>query len=479
MNLSTTIPPSTVTELAEEHVPLHSRIWISAADASTAILNTLVTGGAMTYYFTRLRGLSLELSGLVWLIFGIWNAVNDPLFGYISDRTKSGLGRRLPYIRYGAPIFLLAFASFWINIPGSDNAQTVLFIQMLLALFVFDTLYTAIATSLYIMPYEVAISNKARSGIYIWKIIFMVFTIVIPLMIEGTIKPDIGDTAGISFFRIVLVLIGLVMGAVIFFSTWFYKERHIVKEQEFDFVRSFIECFKNRSFVVFEIISFTVIFIQTGLMQGLWIYFDEIDILRTPLYISMAIGIILGVLLWVRQRDKWGIKFSIRLFSFLFAIGCIALAFLGRSFPFAVVGFFLLGIGFSGGMYLIPLMNGDVVDYDEHRTGLRREGMYAGINSFITKPAISLAQWSLLTIMAKFGYDQTLPKGAQSSQAETGILLGWALIPAILLFISWLALHFYPLAGEKWDSIKNSLSQKHNAEEKAFLESQGIKYQGN
>jgi len=177
----------------EEFVPLKSRVWISAADAATAVLQSLVAAGALTYYFTEIRGLSLQLTGIVWLLFGIWNATNDPLFGYISDRTRTKLGRRIPYIRYGAPIFILGFAMFWINIPGSQGNQSALFFQMLLALFVFDTLYTAIATSLYIMPYEVAISNKARSGIYIWKIIFMIFTIVIPLLIERTIKPDVGD----------------------------------------------------------------------------------------------------------------------------------------------------------------------------------------------------------------------------------------------------------------------------------------------
>ncbi len=60
-----------------------------------------MAAGALTYYFVNLRGLSTYYTGIVWLLFGIWNAVNDPLFGYISDRTKSNLGRRIPYIRFG------------------------------------------------------------------------------------------------------------------------------------------------------------------------------------------------------------------------------------------------------------------------------------------------------------------------------------------------------------------------------------------
>jgi len=127
-------------------------------------------------------------------------------------------------------------------------------------------------------------------------------------------------------------------------------------------------------------------------------------------------------------------------------------------------------------MYLIPIMNGDVIDYDEERTGLRREGMYAGINSLVTKPAISLAQWAFLSIIAANGYDQSLTKGLQSSQAETGILIAWTLIPAILLVISIIAMYWYPLAGEKWESIKTKLTVVHQEKEKQFLESLGYRF---
>ncbi|MBN1260961.1 MAG: MFS transporter [Anaerolineae bacterium] len=473
--MAQTVQPGSV--LAEEYIPVKSRIAISAADASTAILQSLVAAGALTYYFVKLRGLATDLAGIVWLLFGIWNAVNDPLFGYISDRTKSALGRRVPYIRYGAPIFVLGFVLFWINFPGSDGSQTALFIQMLLALFVFDTLYTAIATSLWVMPYEVAISNKARSTIYVWKIIFMVFTLVVPLAIEGTIKPDVGDQAGIEMFRWVMAAFGLVMGLIIFFSTFFYREKHFQQEEEqFGFLKSFKACITNRSFVIFEVISFTIIFAQTALMQGIWIYFDEIDVPVTPLYVALALGILLGILLWLKQRDRWGVKRCTQLFTLLFALGCFSVLLFGRNVVGSTLGFFLFGVGFSGGMYLIPLMNGDVVDMDEHRTGLRREGMYAGINSFITKPAISIAQWALLAIMTAFGYDQTLPAGAQSFQAETGILIGWTSVTGVLLVLSFISLIWYPLAGADWEQIKTRLGVVHAEKEKRYLEAHGYKY---
>ena len=95
--------------LKEEIVPVKSRVWVSAADGGIAILQTMIGGGALTYYFTRVRLLDPALAGLVLLIFGIWNIINDPIFGYISDKTRNKLGRRIPYIRYGAPLIALSY----------------------------------------------------------------------------------------------------------------------------------------------------------------------------------------------------------------------------------------------------------------------------------------------------------------------------------------------------------------------------------
>lgn len=456
--------------MSEEYVPVSSRVWVAMADAACSMLNTFAAGGTLTYYFTRWRGMDPQLASWVWLLFGIWNAVNDPLFGYISDRTKSGLGRRIPYIRYGAPIYLIGFILFWIVLPGTAGNQWIMFAQMLLALFLFDSLYTAIATSIYVMPYEMAISNKARSSIYLWKIIFAVFPLAVPLVVVPMIQPGPGDDA--TVFQMAMFGTGIAMTAIIYFSTFFYREKHLQQaDEQFAFLKSLKECFKNRSFLLFETISFTVIYVQTGLMMGVLYYFDEISVPAIPIYVALLVGIVTGVVVFNRQRDSWGVKFSTRLMSLIFGLGALGLVFFGRNVIGASISFFCFGIGFAGGFYLIPLMNGDVVDQDEHVTGLRREGMYAGINSFVSKPAISLAQMAFLWIIGLYGYDQTLAKGAQSAQAETGILLAWALIPAILLLLCYVALKWYPLDGPEWIAIKTKLAARNAEKEAAFLAS--------
>jgi len=463
----------------EELVPVHSRIWVSAADGATAILCSIAEGAALTYYFTRVMGLAPRLASIVWLLFGIWNAFNDPLFGYISDRTRSRLGRRIPYIRYGAPLYASAFAVFWIILPGFKGNQTALFIQMLLGMFLFDAFYTAIATAVYIMPYEMAISNKARSSIFVWKIGFSLISTAFPIAI-GLIQPGPGENA--TSYRLIMITLGILMAVVIYISTFLYKENHFQQEEEqFNFWKSLGACFRNRSFVVFESISFTVIYVQNQLMQGIYYYYDEVSMgvaksMGTALTLgSLFVGAVLGLLLFFNHRDAWGVKRCARVFASMFGIGCaVGLLFPHQLIPM-MIAFLLIGVGFAGGMYLIPLMNGDVIDADEYTTGLRREGTYAGVNSFVTKPAMSLAQAVFLGFLSQAGYDQSLAKGMQSASAEAGIVRAWFLVPAVLLLACAVILRWYPLDGPSWEKIKTHLTVVHREKERKYLAEHGLK----
>jgi Na+/melibiose symporter-like transporter len=98
------------------------------------------------------------------------------------------------------------------------DTQTTLFIQLLAGLFIYDSLYTAIATSVYILPYEMALSNKARSSIFIWKILFSAVAMAAPLVLLPIIQLGPGDDP--TPFRWIMTGVGLAAGAIIFLSTF-------------------------------------------------------------------------------------------------------------------------------------------------------------------------------------------------------------------------------------------------------------------
>ena len=109
----------------------------------------------------------------------------------------------------------------------------------------------------------------------------------------------------------------------------------------------------------------------------------------------------------------------------------------------------------------------DIVDYDETRTGKRRETTYSGINALLTKPAISIANWLFLRIINDFGFDSF--QTTQSSSTQMGIMIGFSLIPAIFLIFSSIVMLFYPLDGSEWLAQKAELIKIHEKKEIDYL----------
>ena len=450
-----------------EHVSLSGRLWLGGADCMITTLNNIITGGGLTFFFVNHFGMSPASSALCWLLFGLWNALNDPLFGYISDKTKSRLGRRIPYIRYGSILITIVFVLSWTVWFGTES-DTKMFIQMFLSLFLFDSLYTAIATSLYVMPFEMAVTNEARGKIMFVKLVFGLAALSVPLVLLAELENLLA--ASLQSFQRLMLIIGVAAGVIMFVSTFFYKENGYTREEEqFPFIQSLVTCLKNKSFLVFESISFSVTFIQTALMMGLSYYFDAFGINYLFCYGAMFLGILFGIWLWMKPGAKWKVKKSVILMCLIFGGTLLVMLVLGKHTAAGIVGFFGAGIGFAGGMYEVPLMFGDVMDYDEHVCGLRREGMYAGVNSLICKPAISFANALFPVMLGWFGYNTSVAIAAQDATAKLGIRVAWLLIPVVLLLLCAVLIRsFYPLGGDEWDRTKQELAVKHAEKQLAY-----------
>lgn len=481
----------------EEKVKTSSSVWLGAANASTGLLCAFAEGTAVTYFFVNHLGLDTKFNAVAWILFGIWNALNDPLYGFLADRTKSKLGRRVPWIRYGAPIMALFYAIMWISFPNMINNNWFLFFQELITLFLFDIVYTAIASAIYVMPYEMAVTNKARNKIFLWNIAFSMISFGAPMVLNSYLDSMIEKKSDI--FPYVMAAMGVIASLIVFISTFFYKENGYVKEEEQPkFFEGLKMCLKNKSFLLFEVVSWTVIFAQNALMTGLtymqgiwcdssmqgtngWIGSNSILIL----YGALVLGAVAGILLFVFMRDKWGTRTNTLIFCGAMGVGCLAASFLGMYYYVLIICFFLIGIGFAGGLYLVPMVNGDVMDKDEMDNGTRREGVYAGINSLITKPAGAIAQAIFPAMMVSwFGFDadkkiSVLENGVdtgktttdwvnQVASAKNGLFIAWMLFTGILLVLSFVAMWFYPLHGKEWNEKKEALALEHSKKQEEY-----------
>ena len=470
----------------EEKVKTSSAAWLGGANCATGLLCAFAEGSAFQYLFVNKLGLDPWLNGIIWIIFGIWNAINDPIYGFLADRTHSKLGRRRPWIRYGAPIMALLYALMWVEFPQMKGVQWFLFIQELLGLFLYDIVYTAIASAIYVMPYEMAVTNKARNKIFLWNIAFSVISYGAPMVLNSFLDPLL--KGNYQVFALVMAGMGLLCGAIVFVSTFFYKENGYVQDEvQPKFWDGLKMCLKNKSFLLFEVISWTVIFAQSALMVGLayltGFYANGDNTangwlggLSLPVLIgAMVLGMILALALFITKRQKWGTRTNTLIGVGTMAVGCLLGAFLGRFFVFAVLTFFCCGAGLACGLYLVPMINGDVMDKDEIDNGNRREGVYAGINSLITKPAGSIATALFPLLIGAFGFnaqlnnaDGTTNFAAQLPACKDWFFFCWLFVTGILLALSFLAMWFYPLHGKEWDEKKESLAKAHAEKEFAY-----------
>jgi GPH family glycoside/pentoside/hexuronide:cation symporter len=458
-------------DFQDEIIPMKSKLAFGGATMSSAILSGLGLG-PITYYYNYILGLEGYLTGLAWILFIVWNAINDPLFGFLQDRTKSEkYGRRVPFIRFGAPIYSILFMLCWFPLVNIHN-QIALFFNYLIILYSFDTIFTIVGLITFSLPAEMAISSKARANIMIFGTIFgglgSVFTFLIPgLLLTAE------DAPPIEIFLGTMVIIGIVCGFILFISSYYLKEnRYTQLEEPLGYWKSLIQTFKNKPFLIFEASNFFFTLAEYILTTGIFYYIDFVlDLTGVITMIPLAIffGIIFSFTIVYNKilskielkKVYWGTQLLTGLSFFLFfGIGWYLIT--------AIIGMIFLGIGFSGMFMTRQIVIADVIDYDEILTKKRRETSYSGVNALLTKPAVSIAPWLFLLIIDSFGFINK--KGAiQPQSVPLGIMIGFTIIPAIFILISVMLFKYFPLYGPEWKKKKEELYKIHQEKEKQYI----------
>ncbi|TXT54460.1 MAG: putative symporter YjmB [Promethearchaeota archaeon] len=456
--------------LSEETVSRSAKLAFGGATFSSGILSGIGLGGALTYFYNVIFLLDERWVSLAFAIFIGWNAVNDPLFGFLEDKTKTRWGRRVPYLRFGAPIYAILFILIWFPFfpPDSDVA---LFFNLLIILFVFDTIYTIIGLITYSLPAEMAISSRARSNLMVYGAIsssmaFLLTFILPDQLIVGE------DSPPLPIFLITMIIMGIICGIILFASSYYIKEKkYTIMEESLTYKASLIETFKNKPFLIFEGSNFSWLIAQYILINGLFYYLDYVLDLSglmslIPLVIFFAM-VFSFTIVYSKLLNKYPLK-KVFIFILLLTGGAFILHFfIGWNFSTAIIGMVLLGIGFSGYWVTNQLVIAEAIDYDEVRTGKRRETSYSGVNALITKPAVSIGPMIFLSIISAFGFNNEVAQ--QTESAQFGIMLAFTIIPAIFILISAAIISFFPLTGPEWREKKAKLEEKHREKERNYL----------
>jgi GPH family glycoside/pentoside/hexuronide:cation symporter len=352
------------------------------------------------------------------------------------------------------------------------NNQFALFLNLILILFSFDTIYTIIGLIMYSMPAEMVISSKARANLMVYGSIFSALGFLISIILPVLLLTGSESTTIDPSFLIAMIIIGIFCASVLFICSFYLKENEYTQlEEPLGITDGLKETFKNKSFLIFEAHNFSFLLAQTILTTAVFYYIDYV--LELGGFLAMLPLLLFFVMVFAftfsfsKLVYKFGLK-KVNIFSLvLSSLGFILLFLIGRTLLTAIIAFIVVGIGFSGIFLTSQAIFAETIDNDEIRTGKRRETSYSGINALITKPAISIANFLFLAVISFYGFQRY--SETQSESGQMGIMIGFAILPAIFILLSAVAIKFFPLDGPEWAKKKLELKKTHDEKEKSYL----------
>jgi glycoside/pentoside/hexuronide:cation symporter, GPH family len=420
-------------------------------------------------------GLRALAVGVVWSIYGLWNAVNDPLAGYLSDRTRTRWGRRIPWI---VTMFLplsLTFYLLWMPpadlLAGPENRLLAYFLVIVLT---FDLLWTIVVMNWTALFPEMIPDERQRATVSAWRQIFS----VIGLMVGVALPPVLAGADWSGRGPMALLLAGI---TALFFALSLFGSRERPRpagEMTLPLRAALTTALRHRDFRAFLAANLAIQFILLMLAATVPFYTKYALQLQTPLSLagmtvdvelqtSLFLGITFLITLpalpvWAALARRWGAWLALRR-ACLLAAASLALFFLPRGFYDGLLVASLFGTILAGLLMLPDLLIAALVDADELASGTRREGVYFGLNGLVIRFAFTFQGLLVGLVLNATGYvnptaDLLYP--AQPLSALWGIrwLIGG--VTALSALLAYWLLGHYRLHGLRLSQVKAAVAAR-------------------
>jgi glycoside/pentoside/hexuronide:cation symporter, GPH family len=434
-----------------QKLPLKLKLGYGVCDLGGNLFFTAI-GLWLLNFLTDTVGIAAGLAGIIIAIGKIWDAVTDPMAGYLSDRTVTRWGRRRPWILFGSFPLFVTMAVMFTN-PGLTS-QTLLFIWGTLAFCLLCTAYTAVNIPYNSLTPELTQDYHERTSLNGFR---FGFAVIGTLLAAGAALPIINafpsKNTGFTVMGTVFGAFMLITALITFFS---------VREPDAErvhptagVVKTYLKVFRNKPFVLIALVYTLHVTALTVVMAAAIYYFKYIHHDETKTTAAMLILLVTAMIfipVSVALSKKIGKKIVYGTGMLIFLVALMILFFFGHlygiNFSLGIMLFAGVGMGFT---YVMPwAIVPDAVEYDYLLSGERTEGSFYGIWTFGIKigQAVSLAISG--AVLSLFGY---IPDVAQSASSLLGIRLLLGPIPAVIYILGIIVLYFYPLTEKKYNEV--------------------------
>ncbi len=433
-------------------------------------------------FLTDVVGLDPRLASLGALVGVIWDAINDPLVGMISDRVRSRWGRRRPFLLWFTIPFALSFVVLWWAPPW--ESQLALTAYVTLAFMVSDTFGTLVAVPYTAMTPEMTPDYDERTSLASYRMFFqlaasLTIAIAAPSIVDAALVNGLSQQQG---YLIVSGLFGAsaVLPLMLIFFTVRYGEKDKPVETPLDFMTAMRTTWANIPFrfaAFLNVLNWMAADLVALILPYFLLYWiasgdvtASVDLFG--LNLSLEAGV-LGLLIlaailvipfwsWLATRLSKRVTYLIGVTPWLLAYAALIFIQPGQSNLMLAISAFA-GLGLATGYVLPEAIFPDVIEWDELVTHQRQEGIYYGIKNFFRKISGAVAFFLALQVLGWAGY-QTPPEGTRifTQSESTLVAIRFMVGPmGLLLLLGAMTLAaFYPLTRERHARIRRLLARR-------------------
>ena len=421
------------------------------------------------YFYENFSGLSIPIVGAAYLIFTIWDAINDPLLGIMSDKPSKmsrKWGRRFPWIIGSIiPMILLSILIF----RPPTGVPWITFVYMLVVLIAYEVFFT-----LFSINHNALYPDKFRTpkNRNFYSIISNVLSLIGTGI--GMILPfafiDYEDPA--TFTTGTLIVAGIVLVPLLLSIPGCREDKdmierlnsmEIVKTEKGDTWKSIKTIFRNKNFLGTFVVTFGIQILSACAMLSIPYFVTEVlelsDDFVMMVFGGQIAGTAVGIFIWIPFMKKVNYVKAYIACTFL-TIGAIFPIMFVNSLIAIVILATIVGIAVSGIMITSTVMCGDIIDETVIITGERREGAYSGVQVLanLISPAFAILIISITHILTGYQTHEEDVSIIQTDRAKFGIRLHFSLIPSIICLIAILIfMKMYKLTPEVAEENRKKL----------------------
>lgn len=475
--------PNVSAKQAEYDRPLSgwTKLAFGAGDLGPAITAN-ITIFFQLVFFTNVAGIPAGWAGSILMISKIWDAVNDPFIGVLSDKTRSKRwGRRLPWLLYGAIPFGVFSFLIWVvpNFGGMSPSTKVwmLFWYYVIVGAISQVFYTVVNLPYTAMTPELTQDYDERTQLNSYRFAFSIGGSIFSLILAKIIFQIVPESQGAAQYLWLAALCAIISVLALYWCVYGTRKRamafearriQVSVEETIPLVQQFKIALSNRPFLfVIGIYLFSWLAVQVTASIIPYFVVNRMGLKQADVP-TVLIGVqgtaMLMLFVWSRLSKTLGKKAVYFMGMGLWIIAQIGLYFLepgqiGLMYVLAVMA----GVGVSTA-YLVPWsMIPDVIELDELQTGQRREGVFYGFMVLLQKFGLALGLFLVGLSLQAAGFKEAvagMPLPAQPPSAVDAIRIAIGPFPTISLILGLVLTYFYPITKEVHAEVMLKLAER-------------------